>query len=53
MVVTAIVNSFGVHVPPQAVIMSEPIKKIGQHTVVISHGGHNTDIRVTIEKNGK
>jgi large subunit ribosomal protein L9 len=52
MVATAITNTYGVHVPPQAVIITDPLKKVGQHTVSIEYGGHKTDVRVVIEKNG-
>jgi len=52
MIATAIVNSYGVHVPPQSIVIAEPIKKIGQYTVTISQGGHNTEFRVVVQKNG-
>ena len=51
MVVTAISSSFGVHVPVSAVVITDPIKKIGQHTISIAHGGHSTEIRVIVAKN--
>jgi large subunit ribosomal protein L9 len=52
MVVTAIVNTYGVRVPAQAIVIREPIKKVGQHTISIVQGGHTTDVRVVVEKNG-
>jgi large subunit ribosomal protein L9 len=51
MIVSAIVNSTGVHVPHQTIFMSEPIKKLGMHTIQIKNAGHSTDIRVVVEKN--
>lgn len=51
MIATALVNSTGVRVPHQTIIISEPIKKIGTHTVQIKNAGHSTDIRVVVEKN--
>lgn len=52
MIATAITSTYGVHVPHEAVVITEPIKKIGQHTVSILYSGHKTDVRVRVEENG-
>ncbi len=52
MIATAITNSYGVHVPISAIVITEPIKKIGHHTVTIKHSTKSTDVRVDIAKNG-
>lgn len=52
MIVAAVMSSYGVHIPLQAVILKEPIKKVGWHTVTITDAGHSTDIRVDVVKNG-
>ncbi len=52
MIVSAITNAYGVHVPQQSIVIPEPIKKVGQHTVSISDAGHSTEIRITVVKNG-
>ena len=52
MIVTAIVSSFGVHVPLADIQISDPIKKVGHHTVHVVHAGQTTDVRVNVEKNG-
>lgn len=51
MIATAIVNTYGVRVPQNAIVLHEPIKKIGQHTITIVQGTHNTEIRVVVDKN--
>ncbi len=53
MIATAINSSFGVKVPLTDIHITDPVKKVGSHTVHIVHGGKNTDIRVNVEKNGK
>ena len=52
MIVTAITSAYGVHVPAQDIALHDPIKKVGQHMISVGHGGHATDVRVIIVKNG-
>lgn len=52
MITAAISSSYGVHIPQQAIVIREPIKKVGQHPVTITDEGHATDIHVTVVKNG-
>lgn len=52
MISAAITSSYGVHIPPVAIRISEPIKKTGQHTVSITDEGHSTEVHVTVVKNG-
>jgi large subunit ribosomal protein L9 len=52
MIVTAIVNAYGVKVPQNAIHIAEPIKKVGQHTIHITQAGKDTELRVIVAKNG-
>ena len=52
MIVTALVNSYGVKIPEDALQIAEPIKKIGQHHVGLNYGPNKTEIHVTVVKNG-
>jgi large subunit ribosomal protein L9 len=51
-IVAALLRDFGVHVPPESIILSETIKKVGQRNVTISRGGFTAEIRINVEKNG-
>ena len=51
MIVSAITSAYGVHVPAQAIVFHEPVKKVGQHMISVTFGGHSTDVRVIIVKN--
>ena len=52
MIVTAIVNTYGVRVPQNVIHIADPIKKIGQHTIHIMQAGHDTELRVIVAQNG-
>ncbi len=52
MIVTAIVSAYGVHLPLQAIQITDPIKKVGAHSIKVTDAGHSTDIRVQVVKNG-
>ena len=47
-----IISAYGVHLPEQAIQISDPIKKVGAHTVKVADAGHTTEIRVQVVKNG-
>ena len=52
MIVSAITSSYGVHIPQNTIQIHEPIKKLGWHTIQVVHGGHSTEVRVDVVKNG-
>ena len=52
LIAAAVQREYGIHIPPESVIISTPIKKVGNSTVTISLGGHTADIRVSVTKNG-
>ncbi len=51
-IATAIQSAYGIRVPHESIIISNPIKKVGNHSVTISQGGHSADVRIAVVKNG-
>ena len=45
-------SAYGVHIPLQNIQITNPIKKIGVHTIAIVHNEKRAEMRVNVEKNG-
>lgn len=48
----AIQREYGVHIPPESIEMSSPIKMVGNSHVTIRSGSYAADMTVAVRKNG-